>query len=46
MFYVTMHSTHFIYGYNGVRHMVVKDHSDSVNLNVVIRSIPSLSSVI
>ena len=23
-----MHSTHFIYGYNGVGHMV-KDHSDS-----------------
>ena len=28
MFYLTMHSTHFIYGYNGVGHMV-KDHSDS-----------------
>ena len=28
MFYLTTHSAHFIYGYNGVRHMV-KDHSDS-----------------
>ena len=28
MFYLTTHSTHFIYGYNGVGHMV-KDHSDS-----------------
>ena len=29
MFYLTTHSTHFIYGYNyGVRHMV-KDHSNS-----------------
>ena len=28
MFYLTTHSTHFIYGYNGVRHMV-KDHCDS-----------------
>ena len=28
MFYLTTHSTHFIYGYMGVRHMV-KDHSDS-----------------
>ena len=28
MFYLTMHSTHFIYGYMSVRHMV-KDHSDS-----------------
>ena len=28
MFYLTMHSTHFIYGYRASRHMV-KDHSDS-----------------
>ena len=28
MFYLTMHSTHFIYGLYGVRHMV-EDHSDS-----------------
>ena len=28
MFYLTTHSTHFIYGLYGVRHMV-KDHSDS-----------------
>ena len=28
MFYLTMHSTHFIYGYMGVGHLV-KDHSDS-----------------
>ena len=28
MFYLTTHSTHFIYGYYGVRYMV-KDHSDS-----------------
>ena len=28
MFYLTMHSTHFIYGIYGIRHMV-KDHSDS-----------------
>ena len=28
MFYLTTHSTHFIYGYYGVGHMV-KDHSDS-----------------
>ena len=28
MFYLTMHSTHFILQLNGVRHMV-KDHSDS-----------------
>ena len=28
MFYLTMHSTHFIYGYMDIRHMV-KDHSDS-----------------
>ena len=28
MFYLTMHSTHFIYGHNSVRHMV-KDQSDS-----------------
>ena len=28
MFYLTMHSTHFIYGLYGVGHMV-KDHSDS-----------------
>ena len=27
MFYLTMHSTHFIYGYVVVGHMV-KDHSD------------------
>ena len=31
MFYLTMHSTHFIYGY-GIRHMV-KDHSDSEKEN-------------
>ena len=28
MFYLTTHSTHFIYSYISVRHMV-KDHSDS-----------------
>ena len=28
MFYLTTHSTHFIHGYIGVRHMV-KNHSDS-----------------
>ena len=28
MFYLTTHSTHFIYGLYGVRHMV-KDHSGS-----------------
>ena len=28
MFYLTMHSAHFIYRLYGVRHMV-KDHSDS-----------------
>ena len=28
VFYLTTHSTHFIYGLYGVRHMV-KDHSDS-----------------
>ena len=28
MFYLTTHSTHFIYGLYGVRHMI-KDHSDS-----------------
>ena len=28
MFYLMTHSTHFIYGYYGVRHMV-KGHSDS-----------------
>ena len=28
MFYLTTHSTHFIYGYMASRHMV-KDHSDS-----------------
>ena len=28
MFYLTTHTTHFIYGLYGVRHMV-KDHSDS-----------------
>ena len=32
MFYLTTHSTHFIYGYMGVRHMV-KDHSDSETKN-------------
>ena len=26
--YLMTHSTHFIYGYSGIRHMV-KDHSDS-----------------
>ena len=28
MIYLTTHSTHFIYGYISVRH-VVKDHSDN-----------------
>ena len=28
MFYLTTHSTHFIYGYMAIRHMV-KDHSVS-----------------
>ena len=28
MFYLTTHSTHFIYGYYGVIH-IVKEHSDS-----------------
>ena len=35
MFYLTMHSTHFIYGYIGVRHMV-KDHSDSEKGNLLL----------
>ena len=29
MFYLTTHSTHFIYGYYGIRQMV-KDHSDRI----------------
>ena len=33
MFYLTTHSTHFIYGY-GVGHMV-KDHSDSERRNLL-----------
>ena len=32
MFYLTMHSTHFILRLYAVRHMV-KDHSDSVNVS-------------
>ena len=32
MFYLMMHSTHFIYGLYGVRHMI-KDHSDSEKRN-------------
>ena len=35
MFYLTTHSTHFIYGYRGVRHMV-KNHSDSERGNLVL----------
>ena len=34
MFYLTTHSAHFIYGYNGVRHMV-KDHSGRKEGNVL-----------
>ena len=34
MLYLTTHSTHFIYGYNGVGHMV-KDHSDSERGNAL-----------
>ena len=34
MFYLTTHSTHFIYGYYGVGHMV-KDHSDSERGNLL-----------
>ena len=37
MFYLTTHSTHFIYGYKGVRHMV-KDHSDSEKGNPLLIS--------
>ena len=29
MFYLTMHSTHFIYGYMASDIIMVKDHSDS-----------------
>ena len=32
MFYLTTHSTHFIYGLNGFRHMV-KHHSDSEGMD-------------
>ena len=34
MFYLTMHSTHFILQLNGVRNMV-KDHSDSERGNPI-----------
>ena len=30
IFYLTTHSTHFINGYCGVRHNMVKDHLDSM----------------
>ena len=33
MFYLTRHSAHFIYDYFGVRHNMVKDHSDSERRN-------------
>ena len=35
MFYLTMHSTHFIYGYMGPGYMV-KDHSDSERGNLLL----------
>ena len=34
MFYLTTHSTHFIYGYVIVRHLV-KDHSDNERGNLL-----------
>ena len=35
MFYLTTHSTHFIYGLYGIGHMV-KDHSDSERGNLLL----------
>ena len=35
MFYLMMHSTHFIYGYNGIGYMV-HDHSDSERGNLLL----------
>ena len=34
MFYLTTHSTHFIFRLYGVRHIMVKDHSDSERGNM------------
>ena len=35
MFYLRMHSTHFIYGYNMVKDIMVKYHSDSERRNLL-----------
>ena len=43
MFYLTTHSTHFIYGYMASEHMI-KDHSDSESGNVPHELLFSISS--